>query len=424
MESEKIVIIGAGIVGVFCALELQKTGAKVSIVDSQAPGLGCSFGNAGGISPGAVVPYSMPGTLLNVPRWLLSSTGPLVVRPGYMLTLFPWLLQWLKASRPEQAKAISRAMHSLHKSSLDVYLPLLRDIGEADMIRSPGQLYVSQQETGIEGGRLAQEMRDAAGVKTEVLSGSEVQELEPSLSSRYRSGLFFPNNGNCSNPHRLVDRLAGLFVSRGGKIICNTVVSFEFGPDGPCALLLGEGGKISFDKIVVAAGARSNVLTSMLGTKVPLVAERGYHVTIPEPGVTPKIPVSNRDYSFAVTPMEMGLRFAGTAEFADVDATPDWRRADVLLELGAQMFPGLRSSNATRWMGGRPSLPDGLPVLDRSPLHHKAFFAFGNGHFGLMAAPMMGKAIAELVAGQTPSIDLSPFRANRFGRNRKNTANV
>lgn len=425
MDNEKIVVIGAGVIGVFCALELQKTGAEVTIIDGQAPGLGCSFGNAGGISPGAVVPYSMPGTLLNVPRWLLSSLGPLVIRPGHILKLVPWLVQWLKASQPENAKAISRAMHTLHANAFDQYLPILREIGEPELVRQTGQLYASNHANGIEGSRLAQEMREAAGVRSQVLSGDELREIEPTLSTTYRSGLFFPENGNCINPHRLVDRLAGEFVSRGGQSVQKTVVAIEFGADGPCAALLEGGVRVPFDKIVIAAGAWSNALTKMLGTELPLEGERGYHVTLPDPGVCPKIPVSNRDYSFAVTPMEMGLRFAGTAEYAGLESAPDWRRSDILLKLGTQMFPGLQTKGFTRWMGHRPTLPDGLPVLDRAPLHRNAFFAFGNGHFGLTAAPMMGKVIAELAKGQEPSIDLTPFHASRYlGNQKKSVVNV
>src|SRR5690606_16355938 len=165
---------------------------------------------------------------------------------------------------------------------------------------------------------------------------------------------------------------------------------------------------------VIAAGAWSNKLTSLLGTTVPLEAERGYHITLTDPGVLPSMPVTNKDFSFATAPMEMGLRLAGTAEYAGLEAEPNWARAQVLLDHAKNMFPGIRTAEYTRWMGMRPALPDGLPVLDRSPRFGTVLFAFGNAHFGLTAAPMMGQLTAALAASETPSIDLTPFSIARF----------
>jgi D-amino-acid dehydrogenase len=156
------------------------------------------------------------------------------------------------------------------------------------------------------------------------------------------------------------------------------------------------------------------VLAKALGIDVPLEAERGYHITVVDSNVMPKVTVTNRDLSFACAPMNMGLRVAGTAEFAGVDAPPNWERTELLKRQALKMFPALKLENVTRWAGDRPSFPDGLPALGPAPGYSNAFFAFGNGHFGITGGPVMGKIIAEIVAGKQPSIDVAPFRPGRF----------
>ena len=120
------------------------------------------------------------------------------------------------------------------------------------------------------------------------------------------------------------------------------------------------------------------------------------------------------DAKFVCAPMNMGLRFAGTAEFAGYDAPPNWQRAGILEQQARAMFPGVRMEKMTRWMGRRPSLPDGLPVLGIAPKFANAYFAFGNSHFGMSAGPVMGRLVTDLVAGRKPAIDVTPFRAERF----------
>jgi D-amino-acid dehydrogenase len=168
------------------------------------------------------------------------------------------------------------------------------------------------------------------------------------------------------------------------------------------------------ERVVVAAGAGSRALGADLGTPIPLEAERGYHITIEDPGVAPRMPVTNTDAKFACSPMNCGLRLAGTAEFAGIDAEPNWQRAELLKAQAQKMFPGVRLDKVTRWAGNRPSLPDGLPVLGVAPKYDNAYFAFGNSHFGMSAGPVMGKLLAEVVAGTRPSVDIRPFDPARF----------
>jgi len=408
-----VTIIGAGIVGVCSAAWLQREGFQVTLIDAGPIGEGASFGNAGNLSPGAVVPYLIPGFWKELPGWL-AQDGPLAVRPAYALKALPWLLSAVKSSGEEAALKTSRAMHALHQDTLVAYDEITRGTAAAALIERCGQLYVSRKPGAAQGSALAQRMRAMAGVQCMLLDHMEIRELEPSLAPVFQSGMLLPDNGRCKNPHQLVREIAGEAERNGATLVRGQVSGFETDGKNVTAVVV-DGVARPVGHVVVAAGAASGRLSARLGTPLPVEAERGYHITISDPGVTPRIPVSNVDAKFVCSPMNMGLRVAGTAEFAGYDAPPDWRRADILDTQVRTMFPGLSMEKVTRWMGRRPSLPDGLPVLGQSPNYSNAFFAFGNSHFGMSAGPVMGKIVAALVAGRKAGIDIAPFSPARFG---------
>jgi D-amino-acid dehydrogenase len=411
--SGHVTVVGGGIVGVCSARFLQKAGFKVTIVDAGPIGEGASFGNAGNISPGAVVPYLIPGIWKELPQWLFGRDAPLKIRPGYFFKALPWFLAAAKASEARQAMSTSRAMAELHRGTFEAYDELTRGNEAAALIERCGQLYVSEREGHAQGSALAQAMREAAGVRTIALNADEVREAEPTLAPIYQSGLLLPDNGRCKDPHRLVSILAGEAVRHGAEIVRGKVTAFQH-EGGHVQGMAIEGALRPVDRLLIAAGAGSRRLCHELGIDLPLEAERGYHITIHGSNVMPRVTVTNRDSSFACAPMDMGLRVAGTAEFSGIDAPPNWERAELLMRQTRRMFPGVRLEKVTRWAGDRPSFPDGLPVLGAAPGCSNAFVAFGNGHFGITGGPVMGRAIATLIAGEKPGLDVFPFRPERF----------
>lgn len=415
MSAPSATIVGAGIVGIASALWLQRAGFKVVVIDAAGVGEGASFGNAGNISPGAVVPYLIPGIWREAPGWLLDPQGPLAVRPGYFFKVLPWLGAAVKSAREEAALATSRAMHALHSGTFEAYEALTRGTEAEGLIELSGQLYVSEKPGTAQGSELSQRMRALAGVKAVPLDWMEVRELEPSLAPIFKSGLLLPDNGRCKNPHQLVTALARSAERQGAVIVRGRVTGLRSNGSGVQAVEI-EGKPQPVERLVIAAGAGSGMLAAQLGTRVPLEAERGYHITIEDPGVAPRMPVTNTDAKFACSPMNVGLRLAGTVEYAGLESAPNWRRAELLKAQARRMFPGVRLDKVTRWAGNRPSLPDGLPVLGAAPNARNAWFAFGNSHFGMSAGPVMGKLVAEMVAGKRPSIDIAPFDPQRFAR--------
>lgn len=413
MSRGPVVVIGAGIVGMACAAFLRRDGRAVTVIDERGPGEGCSYGNAGSISPDMVVPMSMPGMLGKVPGWLLDPLGPLAIRPGYFPRALPWLLRWIAAGRMSRVLASAKALRSLHKPVFDTYRDLLGREAFSDLIRTAGQLYVWRTEAPTRSEQIADDLRTRYGIRTEIIPAEQLRQMEPALANDFRRGLYFPDNGHTANPQRLVRHIAEQFVREEGVLLRRKALGLEVGPDEVMAVRTSEG-RVEAAAVVIAAGAWSLSLCSEIGVRVPLETERGYHVTLPDPGIEIRNKLSNRNGMFSVTAMEDGVRFAGTVEIAGLDAPPMEERAQVLLRQARAMFPGIRTDGYKTWMGFRPSMPDSVPVIDRAPGMKNAFLAFGHGHTGVTGAPMTGRLIADLVAGRGASIDLSPYRATRF----------
>jgi D-amino-acid dehydrogenase len=300
--------------------------------------------------------------------------------------------------------------------TLDALRPLITAAGAEDLVHRLGHLYIYRSTASLAKDHLAWELRRENGVEIDEFDADELRQLEPAPSRDYVRGLLVRENGHTSNPLGLVQRLLDHFLRSGGELIRARAHGFRL--DGArLAAIQTDSGDLAADAAIVCAGAYSKPLAAALGNKVPLETERGYHLMIADPEAMPRIPTADADGKFVATPMDTGLRFAGTVELAGLAAPPDWRRARILLEHGRRMLPGLASSHPEErisvWMGHRPSLPDSLPVLGLSKATRDVIYAFGHGHVGMTAAPMTGKVVADLVAGRAPSIDIAPMRGGR-----------
>ncbi|CAJ0786536.1 D-amino acid dehydrogenase 1 [Ralstonia mannitolilytica] len=410
----QITVVGAGIVGTACALQLQREGHQVTLLDQAGIGEGCSFGNAGCLSVASVVPMALPGMLRQVPKWLADPMGPLTVRWSYLPRALPWLLQWVRAGNEAQARATAPPLAHLFSATFPGYRSLLDAAQYDSLIRQTGHLYVWRTLTRSSGDALAQSIRDATGVRSQALSANEARELEPALAADIQSALLLPDNGFTVNPERLVKTLAANFAAAGGTFRRRKVLDVESDDHGPTRLQT-DCGTLPVSKLVVTAGAWSMRLGAKLtGTRIPLDTERGYHAMLSAPTVQPSRPIMDCERKFIATPMEGGLRIAGTVEIGGLDAAPDYRRARILARQGQQLFPGLAFADDSQWMGFRPSIPDSLPVIDRSERYRNVFFAFGHGHLGMTGAPGTARLIADLVSERAPFIDARPYGLQRF----------
>jgi D-amino-acid dehydrogenase len=404
-------------VGVCAALWLQRDGHRVFLIDPQEPGNGASFGNAGAFNGSSVTPMAMPGVLHSVPGWLRDPLGPLSLRWAYLPAILPYLVRFVRSATPEKAQAQARALRPLIAPTVPLVQELAKAAGATDLIHQRGHLYVYRSPEALAKDGFAWALRRENGVIVDEFDADELRQLEPVLSREYVRGLLVRENGHTSNPHGLVTRLVEHFRRCGGEIVLARALGFRI--DGHrLTAIQSDIGDLPADAAIVCAGAWSKPLAAMLGDRIPLETERGYHLMIRDAEVMPRIPTADADGKFVATPMELGLRFAGTVELAGLKAAPDWRRARMLLAQGRRMLPGLAADypedRLSIWMGHRPSLPDSLPALGTSRASPDVIYAFGHGHIGMTAAPMTGKLVADLIAGRAPAIDITPFDPGRF----------
>jgi D-amino-acid dehydrogenase len=414
LSCKTAIVIGAGIVGLSTAYRLSGDGVAVTIVDRDPAGDKASFGNAAGIAVTEVLPASVPGLAWKVPGWLLDPLGPVAVRPAHLPQLIPWLWRFARAGRPAEVERIGCALAALNGRVYDDLLPMLDAIGCGGEIHRKGALTVYETEDGFRRDVDEWAFKRKHGIEVKMLSADEARALEPALGPIVVRGVLTPNWSHINDPKLLVDRLRTWLERNRGVTIVSGEVSRLFIDSGRPWIVLNDRKTLSADCAVVAAGAWSGALACSLGDRSSLESERGYNTTLPSPGVTLAREVIFAERKFVATPLSIGLRIGGAAEFGGLDAKANYKRSEALVKLVSRYLPGLSSKGGIAWAGHRPATPDSLPVIGSSPRHANIFYAFGHGHLGLTQAATTGRLIADLVGGRPPPIDLAPYSISRF----------
>jgi D-amino-acid dehydrogenase len=406
-----ILVIGAGIVGVSCALHLQRDGHRVTLVDRGEPGRGTSYGNAGIIVHGASMPVGMPGMWRDVPKFLLGTEPYFTMRWSRLPRLAPWLFRLLWESRESRADSNAAALATLAKEVKPAWRDLLDQAGANEFVQQRGWLKVYETEAAFQSTAEVRRLYDRHGGVYEILNADEIRQMEPLLAPIFTRAIYFPEFDSLSNPLRVVQCLFSDFRARGGQFQSGDVVGFDLASQ-PRRVRTTDG-HLETEVIILATGAWSRGLARQLGADIPLDTERGYHFMLPsmEPG--PTRPLLYGDYGFALSPMEDGIRLAHGVELASLHAPPNYDWVRRLLPHAKRMLPALDTHENSRWLGFRPTLPDSRPVIGVSPVHSDVFLAFGHQHYGLSLGPLTGRLVADLVARRDPGVDLSPFRAHR-----------
>ena len=316
--TQTVVIIGAGIVGAACALELLRDGHAVTIVEPGDPGgeQAASYGNGTLLNPSSVIPMSSPGLWKKVPGYLRDPLGPLAIRWSYLPRLLPWLRRFVAAgSTPEKVAAIGRALQPLLADAPAHHRALAEEAGVSDLITRQGVLFAFPDRAAFEAEALSWRVRRENGTKWLELDEDELRQREPALSRDYKFAVLVEENGQCRDPGALVAALVRHAAALGATISRSRATGFRI-EAGRLKAVLTDGGEIAADKAVISAGAYSKQLAALAGDRVPLETERGYHVILQNPGVEPRYPVMPSDgkMAFAMTPA--GLRVGGQVELA------------------------------------------------------------------------------------------------------------
>jgi len=411
-----VIVVGAGIIGTCTAIELRRRGHAVTLIDRLAPGEACSFGNAGILGSQSCVPFALPGILKEVPRMLLDSEGPLVVRWKGLSRTLPWVIRFVGGARADLVARRADAMKALYGTTVELHEALAREAGVPELIEASHYVYLfrNASDVDVENG-LAWRLRRERGATIEVFDGEAVREIEPEVSPVYQRAVRLGPIGRTTNPFRLTEAYAGLFARMGGIIRRDDVTALR---PGASATVVTQSEAIGADAVVVAAGSWSLKLLEPIGFTMPLVAERGYHMTFAAPGIRLNHVCNDPARHVAVSSMELGLRIAGTEELGDPDSPPDWRRAAVLQRIVETMAPRADLSRGTRWMGPRPGTPDSLPAIGKVPGHANIYLATGHGHLGLTGGPSTARLIAGMIDGERLNMDFAAYDPGRFAGRR------
>nr|WP_246484151.1 FAD-dependent oxidoreductase [Marivibrio halodurans] len=407
------IVIGAGAVGVSCALQLAKRGVRVTVIDRGPVGGGTSHGNAGAILR-AASPVAGPDVIAALPRMLLDPKSPLSIRWRYLPRLTPWLMRFLNESRPSRVRRNADAIWQLGAGAVDAWRAQVRGTAAEDMLRPVGWLKVYESEASFEAARPGLERYRARGTAVEYFDRDSLRQLEPNLAPLFARGALHADALFALNPRRVVEICADAARALG-VTFRQAEVSDAHADDTHGTVTLADGERLTADRLVLACGAWSKGLAKRLGASIPLDTERGYHLMFETPERGLNRPVVWEDKGFVLCPMAHGLRMTSQVELAGVEAPPDFRRIERLLPLARRMLPSLAGEPTDRWLGYRPSTPDSVPVVGVSPRARAALFAFGHQHYGLSLAARTGEVIADMALDRPTGVDESVLSPSRYG---------
>jgi D-amino-acid dehydrogenase len=386
-----VVVVGAGVIGSCIAYRLRTRGLRVTLVDRDEPGRGCSFGNSGAISPGSVAPLAMPGVLAALPGMLLDAESPLYLPAAYLPRALPWLLRFAASARPARVARAADALAALHADAVALHTALAREIGVPELVVRRGHLHLYPDAAAAAQDAAAWRMRAAHGYRFTALDRDGILALEPAIGPRYTHGRFLADHATIVDPFRYVQAIVAAALARGVTLRRADVTAVRPSAGG-WSVQAGDAA-LPCTHVVVAAGAWSKRLLAPLRIRLALESQRGYHVQYRGPApVTRTVVLADR--KIFVTPMADGLRVGGTVEIGGLDAPPDARRAALLARIAAETFPSLDPAGATTWMGHRPCMPDSLPVIGPVAGHPGLLVAVGHGHLGMTDAVRTAERIA------------------------------
>lgn len=410
--AQKVIIIGAGIVGVSTGIWLRRFGVEVTLIDRAAPGQGTSYGNAGVLAACSMVPVTAPGLILKAPGMLMNPDFPLFLRWGYLPKLAPWLMKYLRHANDADTRRIAEGLTPIVSDTVDQHKALTRDTDAAAWVTDSDYHFAYPDRAAFEADAYTWALRRKAGFVPEVVEGAAVQQAEPNLSAAIGCLVTVKDHGFIRDPGGYVAALAGVFERMGGVVRTAEVVDFYLSGGRITAVLTKEG-PLSCDHAVLATGVWSKPLMKKLGISVPLESERGYHIVFEGAAQGPVAPTMVTAGKFVATPMAAGLRCAGVVEFGGLDAGPSKAPFALLRRKVKEAYPALTCTDEQEWMGHRPAPADSLPLIGEIG-QSGVLTAFGHHHIGLTGGPKTGRLIAQMLTGRSPNMEMQPYTPDRF----------
>lgn len=408
----EVAVLGAGFIGLSAAYWLMRDGHRVTLFDPLGPGEGTSYGNAGTFAPYGCIPVNNPDVFRNLSRFLFSPTSPLRIRWQYLPQLAPWLVRFMLAARAQRYEHSAQALARLLSQAFDGYRDMLASAQLSSFVRQRECLYLYSNANSFHAAQPSLALRRSLGVHFETVDRDGIRQLEPNLASIFAYGTVFSDSWFLSDPHGFLQTLYASLVNRGlrhERTAVSTLAPLKSG-----LRIVDETGRPSAaEYAIVCAGAFSGRLARQCGDRVPLDTERGYHVRFPGMSSLISRPCGWSERGFYMVPMHDGIRAAGTVELGGYGPRKNAKLLRLITTSTREALPQLQQPDSN-WLGFRPSLPDGLPVVGPSSASSRVIYAFGHQHLGVTLGGVTGSIVADLVAGRQPPIDLEPYSPRRF----------
>ncbi len=412
-DKNRIVVVGAGIVGVATAVWLQRDGHAVTLIDRLEPGEATSYGNGGVLASCAIVPVTGPGLLRKAPGMLLSPNEPLYLKWRYLPRLLPWLIKYLRHNNEADTRRISAALYPIIGDSLADHQALSAGTPAAEFVVPSDYLYLYRNRGEFENEALTWSIRAEHGFAWEELDRAALQARLADPGNEIGFGISLPGHGRISDPGAYVKALASHFIDQGGKWVQDELREIEC-RDGAVQAIHTTSGRIECRKLILATGVWSRKLMQPLGLDVPMESERGYHLELWNPSWMPDMPLMLSAGKFVITPMKGRIRLAGILELGGLDTPPSKAPILFLERKFREAFPKVTWERTEEWMGHRPAPSDSIPVIGEVSGAKGVFAGFGHHHVGLTGGPKTGRLLAQLASGHNPNIDLASYSPMRF----------
>ena len=406
-----VVVLGAGIVGVAAAIAARQRGLSVVLVDRREPGNETSYGNAGILSSGSIMPLNKPSLWNALPAYLTNRHAALRWDPAWAIRNVDWVVRFLANTAPSRLKPRATALHGLIGASLKLHREWIVEADAAQRIRETGWLKAWRSDA-VAAAKEEQAFLAEYGIESRLLDRQAISALEPNILPVYKVGLLHTQTASVDSPGAVVTAYARMFAGAGGEIRQSDIKAIV--PDGESWRVVLADGAISARHVVVALGPWSPDLLRPLGYRIPMAFERGYHREFkPNPARSLQRPIHDAEGSFLMTPMEQGIRVTSGVELTARDAPSSFAQLDAVVP-AARSVVEFGEAVGEPWRGARPTLPDSLPMIGPAPRHAGLWLSFGHQHIGFTTGPASGAAIAAMIAGAPPPFDAAPFSPGRY----------
>ena len=408
---KKILVIGAGIIGVCVAHFLKKGGHQVILFDQYPPGTQTSFGNAGIFANHDCVFANSPKLWKELPSLLFKKDGYLAFDWFYIMTHLPWMLKFLRNCTHTKVDHIAKSLCNFSFHAESAYQDIFNEVNVSEYIVHKDSIYLYETEKDFNKGQYLNSLREKYNVPFNIVNKEDIAKMEPSLAPVYNKGVVFRNESYTRSSIKITQKIFDNFINNGGQFFQKKIHSIDKNEKGLHIKYNNQ--EFYADKIVIAAGVWSNELAQTINDSFPLDTERGYHILFESKDDLISRSVGWAKAGFYMTPMEDGIRAAGTVEIAGLKKPMNKKRLKIIEKSARKILPQLGKIKSS-WMGFRPTLPDSLPVIGESRKYNGVYYAFGHQHLGLSLGAITGKVIHSLIQNQSTNIDIDSFDPYRF----------